>query len=145
MAKKTQKMTQETQENIVTDVENKEAENVGDILTDVANTAVETAKDAVEAGVKEVTETIIEEIVDVVEDIIHDVADWIKGLFSHNPDITELHATSDQQAFPNKNDAENHAKMLANNEIVPHYREEYFPTAVQAEDEEEEFEQETNV
>ena len=136
-------MTQETQENIV-DVENKATENVGDILTDVANTAVETAKDAVEAGVKEVTETIIEEIVDVVEDIIHDVADWIKGLFSHNPDITELHATSDQQAFPNKNDAENHAKMLANNEIVPHYREEYFPV-VQAEDEEEEFEQETNV
>lgn len=143
MAKKKIKMEDGTQ-NIVTDV-NKVTENVGDILTDVANTAVETAKEAVEAGVKEVTETIIEEIVDVVEDIIHDVADWIKGLFSHNPDVTELHATSDKQAFPNKNDAENHAKMLANNEIVPHYREEYFPTAVQAEDEEEEFEQETNV
>ena len=139
-------MTQKAQENIVTDVENKATENVGNILTDVANTAVETAKDAVEAGVKEVTETIIEEIVDVVEDIIHDVADWIKGLFKHNPECAELHATADQQAFPNKNDAENHAKMLANNEIVLHVREEYFPTTVQAEDDEEnEFETETNV
>ena len=139
-------MTQETQENIVTDVENKATENVGDILTDVANTAVETAKDAVEAGVKEVTETIIEEIVDVVEDIIHDVADWIKGLFHHNPEIVELHATSDKQAFPNPNDAINHAAMLADSEIVAHYREEYFPTTVKAEDEEEnEFDQETTV
>mgnify|MGYP006976538066 CR=1 FL=1 len=43
-------------------------------------------------------------------------------VLKQNPDINEVHVTSDGTPFYNRNDAQNHARSLANREVFCHRR-----------------------